>query len=402
MSLKRKIALILLTLSLCLAFTAAARENTPLLPVAAQRNGECLYGLEQGGKSALPCRHEDIRRIGSVYALRLDGRWALFALDGSWRTEYLYEEALPCEGGVLCIESAEYTRAVMLSYAGETLLDTRKMPVFEGLAPYAVYCLAALSEGYAAVYTPDGVSAFINAAGDMLPMTFCYTEGFREGVACVLTEGRWGYLSPDGSWLLEPNYLQAQSFHGGCALVQDAFGQAVIDRSGNILWRPAGDYVWQFCYGEKSFFGVHADGKDLYFTPEGTLLEHGGVPLIPEEYFTAKLPGGIYALLPDGREISLPGALQLLWGGCETLFAVETAAGYAVMDENGAILLRTGEAVPTFLQDTITKKWFIFVHHGEYFSVYTAEGSPVADNAYLTEPVGGWFALSCGWRQISH
>jgi len=399
MSLGRKFVWILLTLSLCLSFSGAARESAPLLPTAAEQKGMLFYGLEQNGRTAQPCIHEDIRSIGSVYALRLDGRWALFDRGGGWRTDYVYEDVLPCEGGILCIESAEANRAVILSYGGETLLDTQKMPVFKGLAPYAVYCLAARSEGFAAVYTPDGESVFINDAGDMLPVPFCYTEGFHEGAACVLVDGRWGYLSPDGSWLLEPIYLQAQSFHGGHALVRDALGQAVIDREGNVLWRPEGDYAWQFPYGGESFFGVHADGKDLYFTPEGALLQHGGTPLAPEEFFTAQLPGGIYVLLPDGSDVFLLDARRLFWGGSECLFAVETAEGCAVMDENGRILLRTGESA-AFLPDAISGEWFIFVPEGEYFSVYADNGRFLAGGAHLTAPVDGWFALSGGWRQI--
>ena len=400
MSLRRKIISILLCLVLCLGFSGAARADAPLLPIAEARGDSFFYGLLRDGQTALPCRHEDIRRIGSVYALCAEGRWALFPVDGTWHTEYVYEEVLPCEGGILCIESAEQNRAVILSRGGEMLLDTREIPVFESLAPYAVYGLAARSEGFAAVYAEDGACLFLDAAGNILPMTFCYTEGFHEGAACVLTDGRWGYLSPDGTWLLPPQYLQAQSFHGGTALVRDAEGFAVIDRTGKILWRPVGDYVWQFPYGSQSFFGVHAHGKDLCFTSEGTLLAHGGVPLQPGKYLCAKLPGGVFALLPDGRELFLPGAEELLWGS-GGLFAAKTAEGYSVMDAEGRHILSTGDGAPDLLQDAVNGRTYIFVPNGESFSVFTADGRFLQSGAYLTEPIAGWFALSSGWRQVS-
>ena len=135
MSLRRKIVCILTVFSLCFAFSGACRAPEPLLPTALEQDGRLLYGLEQNGRTVLDAVHEDLRSIGSVYALALEGRWALFARDGSWRTDYAYEDALPCEGGVLCIESAEHNRAVIFSYEGQSLLDTRKMPVYESLAP---------------------------------------------------------------------------------------------------------------------------------------------------------------------------------------------------------------------------------------------------------------------------
>lgn len=397
----RKFAAFLLTVSLCLASSAAASEAPPLLPTAEYASDGVRYGLEQNGSAVLPCVHEDIRRIGSTYALCAAGRWGLFSADGAWRTDFLYEDVLPCADGVLCIESAEENHAVLLTPTGKTLLDTRKMPVFEALEPYAVYCLAAYREGFAAVYTPAGGSVFVNAAGDMLPLPFTYTEGFHEGTACVLTDGRWGYLAPDGKWLLAPVYLQAQSFHGGSALVRDETGPAVIDREGNILWRPTGDYAWQVCYGSQSFYGVHARGENRYYTAEGTLLAHEGVPLEMEEFFYAKTAGGIFLLTPGGNEVFLPGAERLLWGGSEELFAVETAAGHAVMNSRGKAVLYTGEEVPSFLQDIVTGEWFIYVPVGEHFTVYTSAGRHLAESAFLTEPVGGWFAHAEGWQRVS-
>ena len=57
-------------------------------------------------------------------------------------------------------------------------------------------------------------------------------NGFSEGFAMIKIGRKVGYIRPDGSWLLEPEYLNGSNFYNGMAMVKTAYKQLLIDTTG--------------------------------------------------------------------------------------------------------------------------------------------------------------------------
>jgi len=122
----------------------------------------------------------------------------------------------------------------------------------------------AFSEGIAWVVaiTPGGVSKWgaINKVGKtIIPFMFSQApEPFSDGLALVTcTDGKFGYVDTAGKPALPCQYLKANRFVRGHALVVSLMGERLIDKQGNVV----------------------ADGKRIGISPAGlsslTLREDG-------------------------------------------------------------------------------------------------------------------------------
>jgi hypothetical protein len=103
------------------------------------------------------------------------------------------------------------------------------------------------SEGLAnfGIVKPDGYlyCGFMDRRGKpVIPATFGGCEGFSEGFALVLLEGKWHFIDRTGQIVLSPPNFQVQSFHNGLAAVGDSrYGEnerGYIDKSGKVVWPP--------------------------------------------------------------------------------------------------------------------------------------------------------------------
>ncbi len=45
---------------------------------------------------------------------------------------------------------------------------------------------------------------------------------FKDGFAAVANDEAWGYIRPDGSWLVKPAYEAAKTFNEGFAAIRKA------------------------------------------------------------------------------------------------------------------------------------------------------------------------------------
>ena len=64
---------------------------------------------------------------------------------------------------------------------------------------------------------------------------FSYAADFSEGLAVVQQNGRYGYINPQGEWIVEPQYANAGRFSEGHARVQIGPRWGFIDAEGTVL-----------------------------------------------------------------------------------------------------------------------------------------------------------------------
>jgi len=75
------------------------------------------------------------------------------------------------------------------------------------------------SEGLAAVMS-NGKWGYADGKGRMvIPAKFDEAGGFSELFAAVMLNGKFGYIDKDGMMVIPPKYLSAKPFYGGLALV---------------------------------------------------------------------------------------------------------------------------------------------------------------------------------------
>jgi hypothetical protein len=70
------------------------------------------------------------------------------------------------------------------------------------------------------------------------PGIYSYAYPFSNGLARVRNDREEGYIDKAGKFAIEPNFLHAEDFHGGLALVMgEEVGRAYIDTSGKVVYK---------------------------------------------------------------------------------------------------------------------------------------------------------------------
>ncbi len=86
-------------------------------------------------------------------------------------------------------------------------------------------------EGSALLSVIDKVGGLLHAP------TFESGSEFREGLAAVRSGDRWGYITYDGSWAIDPRFTSADPFWHGLARVTWQSSRGYIDRTGRVVWQ---------------------------------------------------------------------------------------------------------------------------------------------------------------------
>jgi hypothetical protein len=60
---------------------------------------------------------------------------------------------------------------------------------------------------------------------------------FREGVAAVKLDGKWGYIETNGNWFILPRFEDAKPFYNGRAFASCHGNPVVVTRRGEVLFR---------------------------------------------------------------------------------------------------------------------------------------------------------------------
>lgn len=111
-------------------------------------------------------------------------------------------------------------------------------------------------DGRALVSDGRGVR-FVNNEGKYTSRRFACATAFSEGVASVAVGGedcyddknRWGYISPQGSFVIAPQFKAAASFSDGLASVRVGTLYGFINRSGEYVINPRFMFAGKFSEG---------------------------------------------------------------------------------------------------------------------------------------------------------
>ena len=112
------------------------------------------------------------------------------------------------------------------------------------LGPFIFRQAQVFNEGYAAVRTLRGRWQILNDRLQPVAETEAEEIGiFREGLAPIRRNGKYGFISPDGEIRIRPAFQQVKSFRNGRAIVCQDNKWGVIDRKGQWIVLPVHDFI---------------------------------------------------------------------------------------------------------------------------------------------------------------
>jgi len=106
-----------------------------------------------------------------------------------------------------------------------------------------------IKSGIAMVRTVNGWE-YINMKGESIPIKESNIESFKkfeDGVALAKSNGLWGYLSPDGNWMIKPQFDSfATSFFNDYARIKKNGKWGVINKKGEWVLQPEYKFLKPF------------------------------------------------------------------------------------------------------------------------------------------------------------
>lgn len=98
------------------------------------------------------------------------------------------------------------------------------------------------SDGLAAFRSDDGRWGFMDhQCKVVIPPTFAFTAGFREGLAPTEQDGRWGFVDKSGRWVVEPIFGEIDALSEGLARVRVGTQYGYCDAAGRTVIAPIYD-----------------------------------------------------------------------------------------------------------------------------------------------------------------
>ncbi len=112
------------------------------------------------------------------------------------------------------------------------------------VSPFIFRQAQVFNEGYAAVLPLRGNWQILNDRLQPVAETEAEEIGvFREGLAPIKRDGKYGFISPDGEIRIRPVFQQVKSFRNGRAIVCQDKKWGVIDRKGQWIVLPIYDFI---------------------------------------------------------------------------------------------------------------------------------------------------------------
>ena len=208
------------------------------------------------------------------------------------------------------------------------------------------------SEGYACVVKRGGVPEFINEKGE----TTCTLKQAEfaglvvEGLAPVrLKDEKWGFVAPDGSMKVQPEYKEVRFFSEGLAAVKDDNERwGFIDKDGKMVIAPVFRRAGYFRDG----LAAIADDKRMY-----GFIDKTGKIVVEPKYEAAldfseglafvSLQGKFGAIDKRGEMVIQPGyTVASPFAGGLAAVRIDDSTGY--IDEKGEVIIapRFSQALP--------------------------------------------------------
>ena len=241
--------------------------------------------------------------------------YALLAEDGSWVSEFEYEEVVPMSIGVLGIYDKEKNLARIIDSDGNEIVDTKDFPPKSMLLPGSIASIANYGGGYMQIVFRDGRKGYIDMDGRILNMGANYpsfhTENkpFRDGLGVVAIGGDWRYMEPNGEYAFAEPFAEAYPYVGDISVVRYEGNLCILNRECKIVATYAGaseliiykDYISVDgrCFSKEDFKPYIFKGAEAAFSESRTGVYSAG-------------SGGIWAKNQSGDVVFLSGASSLV------------------------------------------------------------------------------------------
>ncbi len=192
---------------------------------------------------------------------------AVCASDGSWTTKFEYEGISFYENAIMLVRSYENNDIDIMDYNGKLLYNTTSLSCFSDLPDQSSYSfMSGYGEGVIMLALSSGGTVFIDLVTGKETFTeYTQCSAFSGGLAATYQNGLFGYINKEYAIAIPPQYIWADYFTGGKAIVQLPDRYAVIDQSGNILLEnPYSINKWD----SSSYSVVDADNNVTYYDSE--------------------------------------------------------------------------------------------------------------------------------------
>ncbi len=231
-------------------------------------------------------------------------------------------------------------------------------------------------------YEEEGrLCGFMNVDGkQIIPCKYDFVGAFREGLAVVIKEGKYGYIDKLGNEQIPCSYDGASDFREGRAVVEKDEKYGLIDRNNRLLL--------PFMYedmGEMSEERVYVSKGDLY-----GYADLNGALVIPEKFgeafdffeHSAKVEeDGKYGMINrDGEYVIRP--------EYEDLTPITDSLILCMVDGKKGLLTRNGTVViePLYEQIGAFSDGLALVSHGDTVEYINIAGEVVISKGYRTYP----------------
>ena len=196
-------------------------------------------------------------------------KWGYRDASGKILIEAKYYRVLPfSENGIAAVQKSRSEGLLFIDTAGKIVLDSHLNyydyngnPAYEWF--YAPERLT--SDALGSVYFSYGYmrvtsvtfsisnstevlrtrELLVDKEGNFLSMPGDYTlVAYSDGIAVLEKDGKYGYYSQKGRWIVDPNYTEAMAFSGGIGVVRDQSGKYhAFDTNGNEIIPGVFDYL---------------------------------------------------------------------------------------------------------------------------------------------------------------
>lgn len=166
--------------------------------------------------------------------------YAVCALDGSWITKFEYTSVYYTDKVIFLVRDYDSAVVDVMDYSGKLLYNTKSLSCYGDIPEQASYSfIDGYGEGLVALTLASGRTAYIDVlTGSVTYADFEEGRAFHDGLSPVTQNGLIGYIDKSFSLVIPPQYIDADFFYDGKAVVQNADkSYAVIDKSGNSLFK---------------------------------------------------------------------------------------------------------------------------------------------------------------------
>ncbi|MBD3226356.1 MAG: hypothetical protein GF313_16625 [Caldithrix sp.] len=270
------------------------------------------------------------------------GEWGFIDQNGHYLVKPVYSWTADFSEGLAQVmirkEAGEQTdlKTAFIDKSGEVVIDakfdfnSRKEGYFRnGLAPVA----------------QDGQWGFINPQGIfVIPKQFSDAHNFSEGLAPVQKNGKWGYIDVQGQVIIDFTFERVAAFSEGLAAVVLNGKWGFISKKGEVVIDPAFDYRY---YGTPAFSqGV---ANVMQGDQWGFINKKGAFKIEPQFELAAGFNDDLAKVIQDGQcgFINQTGTMVIapqyitaedFYHGLAFVMVTQNPDRYAYIDTNGQVV----------------------------------------------------------------